>query len=73
MLEFDDKFFEDEVRDGYFVRSEMKRRWAAEMEVLAEIDRVCKKTALPILPIGGHCWEPCGIMDLFHGMTIWIL
>ncbi len=38
MLKFDDKFFEDEIRDGYFVRSEMKRRWAAEMEVLAEID-----------------------------------
>ncbi len=46
MLEFDDKFFEDEVRDGYFVRSEMKRRWAAEMEVLAEIDRVCKKNGI---------------------------
>ncbi len=46
MLKFDDKFFEDEIRDGYFVRSEMKRRWAAEMEVLAEIDRVCKKNGI---------------------------
>lgn len=43
MIEFDEVFFEDEIRDGHFVRSEMKRRWAAEMEVLKEIDRICKK------------------------------
>ena len=42
-MEFLDTFFEDEVRDGFFVPAMVKRGWAAELEVLAEIDRVCKK------------------------------
>ena len=36
-------YFEDEVRDGFFVPSEIKRAWAAELEVLSEIDKICKK------------------------------
>lgn len=47
MIEFDRKFFEDEVRDGFYVGSEVKRIWAAEMEVLMEIDRICKKYNIP--------------------------
>lgn len=43
MLEFKREFFEGEVRDGFFVASEMKCAWAAEIEVLAEIDRICTK------------------------------
>lgn len=43
MIQFDKKFFEGEERDGFYIESEMKRAWAAEMEVLAEIDRICKK------------------------------
>lgn len=42
-MEFIDSFFEDEVRDGFFVPSEIKRAWAAELEVLSEIDKICKK------------------------------
>ena len=40
---FNNAYFEDEVRDGFFVPSEMKRAWAAELEVLSEIDKICKK------------------------------
>lgn len=40
---FNDSYFEDEVRDGFFVPSEIKRAWAAELEVLLEIDKICKK------------------------------
>lgn len=36
-------FFEDEVRDGFLVSTMMKRYWAAQMKVLAEIDKVCKR------------------------------
>ena len=36
-------FFEDEVREGFFVSSMMKRSWALQLKVLAEIDRVCQK------------------------------
>lgn len=43
MITFDEKFFEGEERDGFYIEGEMKRVWAAEMEVLMEIDRICKK------------------------------
>lgn len=36
-------FYEDEVREGFFVESMMKRAWAAQMEVLMVIDKICKK------------------------------
>ena len=39
----DISFFEAEEREGFFVSSMMKRYWAAQIKVLAEIDRVCKK------------------------------
>lgn len=37
------KYLEAEEREGFFVSSMMKRYWAAQLKVLAEIDRVCKK------------------------------
>lgn len=43
MIEFKREFFEDEVRDGFFVANEMKCAWAAEMEIVMEIDRICQK------------------------------
>lgn len=42
-MTFDNTYFEDEIRDGFFVPSEIKRAWAAELEVLSEIDKICKK------------------------------
>ena len=39
----DNSFFEDEVREGFYVPGMIKRAWAAEMEVLSEVDRVCEK------------------------------
>lgn len=42
-MRFDEKYFEGEERDGFYVEGEMKRAWAAEMEVLMEIDRICRK------------------------------
>lgn len=38
-----DSFLEAEVRDGFYVPSVVKQAWATEMDVLAEIDRICKK------------------------------
>lgn len=43
MIKFDKKFFHGSIRDGYFVNSDRKRLWAADLEVLMEIDRICKK------------------------------
>ena len=42
-MQFPDSFFEDEVRNGFFVPSLMKRAWAAQLEVLEEIERICAK------------------------------
>lgn len=42
-MRFDESFFKGEERDGFYVEEEMKRAWAAQMEVLMEIDRICRK------------------------------
>ena len=43
MLEFQEGFFEPEIRNGFFVDATMKSMWAADMEVLARISAVCEK------------------------------
>lgn len=53
MIKFDDKFFMDEIRDGFYVGGGMKRIWAAQMEVLMEIDRICKKFDIPYFAASG--------------------
>lgn len=39
---FEDKFYEDEIRNDFLIPSKMKHTWAAEMEVLEEIQRICE-------------------------------
>lgn len=46
MLDFDEKWFEGEEIDGFYVEPMMKRAWAAELELLSEIDRICVKHGL---------------------------
>lgn len=36
-------FFRDEVRCGFYIPTAMKQAWAAELEVLAQIDKICTK------------------------------
>lgn len=36
-------YYEDEVRDGFYVPSMMKRAWAAQIEVLEAVSAVCEK------------------------------
>jgi phosphorylcholine metabolism protein LicD len=36
-------FFKDEVRNGFYIPTAIKQAWAAELDVLAEIDRICEK------------------------------
>lgn len=40
---FQDSYFESEVREGFFVSSMMKRSWAAQLEVLEDVDKICRK------------------------------
>ncbi len=42
-MRFPDSFFEDEVRDGFYVPALMKRSWAAQIEVLEVVAHICKK------------------------------
>lgn len=42
-MEFPYTYFEDEVREGFYISGCIKRAWAAQLEVLAEIDKICKK------------------------------
>ena len=43
MLHPDEKFFEGEEREGFYIESRMKRYWASQIEALEEIKRICKK------------------------------
>lgn len=42
-MEFPKSFFEGEERDGFYIAPMMKKAWAAQIEVMEEIKRVCKK------------------------------
>lgn len=43
---FEESYFQGEEREGFFVEEMMKRAWAAQIEVLLEIDRICDKYGL---------------------------
>lgn len=47
MITFDEKFFEAEIREGFRISPMMKHCWAAEMEVLCQIDAICKRHGIP--------------------------
>lgn len=42
-MKYPDSYFEDEIQCGFYVSAMMKSCWAAQIEVLLEIDRICKK------------------------------
>ncbi len=44
--EFSKSFFEDEVREGFYISGMMKRYWASQLTVLSEIAKVCQKHGL---------------------------
>lgn len=46
LLHMQDSFYQDEVIDGFYVPTMMKRCWASQFEVLRRIERVCKNHGL---------------------------
>ena len=46
-MQWEKDFFYDEVRDGFYIPGMMKRAWGAELSVLKEIDKICKKHRIP--------------------------
>lgn len=53
MLDFSQDFFEAEERNGFWVDVTMKTVWAAELEVLCEIAKVCEKYDITWYMISG--------------------
>ena len=43
MLDFSADYFKEEEKNGFLVPAKMKHVWAAELEFLMEIDRICRK------------------------------
>ena len=71
-MEFPEDFFKKECRCGFEVPEMMKRAWAAQMEVLEVVGKVCEKHHLQYYADWGTLMERSVIRDLFHGMTILI-
>ncbi|MBQ9199713.1 MAG: LicD family protein [Lachnospiraceae bacterium] len=42
-MDYPHKYFEDEVREGFYITGELKRVWAAQLRALQEVDKVCKR------------------------------
>lgn len=53
MAEFEESYFEGEIREGFYVEPMMKRAWAAQIEVLEEIGRICDGHGLRYFADGG--------------------
>lgn len=43
---YPDSYFEDEVREGFYVPGMIKRSWAMQLDVLAEIEKICDQHGL---------------------------
>lgn len=43
IMQVTNSYYEDEVRDGFYIPGMMKRAWAASIEVLEVIIKICKK------------------------------
>lgn len=50
---FDEAYFEGEEREGFYVEPMMKRAWAAQLEVLKQIDDICVRNNIEYFADGG--------------------
>ena len=46
-------YLEDEIRDGFYIHGMMKRGWAAAIEILEVVDRICKRYHIPYFADAG--------------------
>ena len=52
-LNIPQSFFEEEIREGYTVSTQMKKVWAVQLDLLAEFQRVCDKLSINYIASGG--------------------
>lgn len=76
MLTFPKEYFQEEIRDDFKVDTTMKTVWAAELEVLNEIVRVCRKYRIPWYMAYGSLLGTVrheGFIPWDDDMDIWML
>ncbi len=67
VLQIPEEFLESEVRDGFYISAEMKRGWAAILDILGEISAICERHDI-------RWWLDWGSMlgaVRHHGFTPW--
>ena len=69
-MEFKPDFFKGEIRDGFYIEPMMKCAWAVQMDVLEDIQKLCRAN---ILQTEELCWGQFVTRDISHGMMILIL
>ncbi|BDC93293.1 LicD family protein [Treponema bryantii] len=52
-IELPEHFLEEEEREGYIVTSQMKELWAVQIDLLFQLDKICKKYILRYVADGG--------------------
>jgi lipopolysaccharide cholinephosphotransferase len=52
-LEIADSFYQEEERCGYLVSAHMKKVWAVELDLLYQLDQVCRKYGITYYASGG--------------------
>ena len=46
LAQYPESYFEGEERNGFYIEPMMKRAWAAQIEVLLEVQKVCEKNEI---------------------------
>lgn len=52
-IELNDQFYEDEVREGFYIPSAIKQAWGAQIQVFNEIDKVCETLGIKYFACSG--------------------
>ena len=52
-MEFSHEYFDDEVREDFYVSGLMKRLWAANLEVISDVAKVYPNCSLQPLHVDG--------------------